>query len=75
MGLPSVLVAQQDVEKFQQDGVVVLNNVVSQQTLDDLAQALDDNMKSPGPWANEYADGSQQGRFFDDYVNWARFAA
>lgn len=75
MGLTSVLVAQQDVEKFQQDGVVVLRNVVNQQTLDDLAQALDDNMKSPGPWANEYADGSQQGRFFDDYVNWARFAA
>jgi len=69
----SNLVAPSDIEKYRQDGVVVLRGVVSPQALGELAESLEDNMNSPGPWANEYAADSQNGRFFDDYVNWTRF--
>ena len=64
-----------EIEKYQRDGVIVLRNVLTQQAIAELSDALAQNMQSPGPWANEYAANSQQGRFFDDYVNWSRFEA
>ncbi len=69
------LVSSQAIDEYQNNGVVLLRNVVSRQTIDELSIALEENMKSPGIWANEYAANSQQGRFFDDYVNWSRFDA
>ena len=69
------LVSPEDVAKYQRDGVVLLQKALSPNTIAELALAVEENMKSPGPWANEYAANSQQGRFFDDYVNWSRFDA
>jgi ectoine hydroxylase-related dioxygenase (phytanoyl-CoA dioxygenase family) len=63
------------VEQYQTDGVVVLRNVLSPQTLETLRMAVAANMQSPGPWANEYTPAGAPGRFFDDYVNWQRFPA
>ena len=37
-----------------------------------LAEAVDENLASPGPWANDYTPQGQTGRFFGDYVNWER---
>jgi ectoine hydroxylase-related dioxygenase (phytanoyl-CoA dioxygenase family) len=71
----SALVSATDITKYQRDGVVVLRNVLTQNVIAKLSDALAQNMQSPGPWANEYAANSQQGRFFDDYVNWSRFDA
>lgn len=71
----SALVSADDIEKYRRDGVVLLRNLLSAQTIVELEYAVEQNMKSPGPWANEYAANSQQGRFFDDYVNWMRFDA
>ena len=59
---------------FQRDGVVVLRNLVSADTLELLRQGVADNMAHPGPWANEYTPAGSTGRFFDDYVNWNRIA-
>ena len=60
------------VEAYQRDGVVVLRNLVSHETIADLARGVETNMASPGPWFNEYTPQSATGRFFDDYVNWQR---
>jgi ectoine hydroxylase-related dioxygenase (phytanoyl-CoA dioxygenase family) len=60
------------VNDFQRDGVVVLRNLVSSDALIKLADGVDINMSSPGPWANEYTPAGSTGRFFDDYVNWQR---
>ncbi|MFM8452073.1 MAG: phytanoyl-CoA dioxygenase family protein, partial [Acidimicrobiaceae bacterium] len=69
------LVSAKDISKYQRDGVVALRNVLTQNVISELSDALAQNMQSPGPWANEYAANSKQGRFFDDYVNWTRFDA
>lgn len=61
-----------DVEAYRRDGVVVLRGVVPAETLAALARGLEANMASPGPWANDYTPPGSPGRFFDDYVNWAR---
>ena len=74
-GQQAQLVSSQAIDEYQNNGVVLLRNVVSRQTIDELSIALEENMKAPGIWANEYAANSQQGRFFDDYVNWSRFDA
>ncbi len=71
----SALVSPEDSAKYRRDGVVLLRNVLTSQTTTELEFAVEQNMKSPGPWANEYAGNSHQGRFFDDYVNWSRFDA
>ena len=59
---------------YQRDGVAVLRNLVSADTLESLRQGVADNMAHPGPWANEYTPAGSTGRFFDDYVNWNRIA-
>ena len=58
------------VATYKRDGVVVLRNLVSLDALELLRQGVLANMKSPGPWANEYTPVGASGRFFDDYVNW-----
>ena len=60
------------VATYKRDGVVVLRNLVSSEALEQLQQGVEANMKSPGPWANEYTPAGASGRFFDDYVNWQR---
>lgn len=65
MHIDPVLVAE-----YQRDGVVVLRNLVSADALRALVEGVEENMSSPGPWANEYTPTGSSGRFFDDYVNW-----
>ena len=60
------------VATYKRDGVVVLPNLVSAGALELLRQGVEANIKSPGPWANEYTPTGATGRFFDDYVNWQR---
>ncbi|MFM8902351.1 MAG: phytanoyl-CoA dioxygenase family protein [Actinomycetota bacterium] len=67
------LLTAAEINAYQRDGVVALRAKLSSETIAELAHAVEENMKSPGQWANEYAANSQQGRFFDDYVNWSRF--
>ncbi len=68
-------ISASEIDEYQRHGIVILRDVLTQQTIAELSDAIAQNMQSPGPWANEYAANSQQGRFFDDYVNWARFNA
>lgn len=60
------------VAHYKRDGVVVLRNLVSLDALELLREGVEANIKSPGPWANEYTPVGTGGRFFDDYVNWQR---
>ncbi|MEO7369218.1 MAG: phytanoyl-CoA dioxygenase family protein [Ilumatobacteraceae bacterium] len=57
---------------FRRDGVVVVRKVLAQAQLDRLADAVDENLESPGPFAIDYTPKDQAGRFFGDYVNWER---
>lgn len=58
-------------EDFQRDGVAVVRNVLDRDWLARLAQAVEDNMASPGPHGKDHADGGSA--YFGDYVNWDRF--
>ena len=60
------------VATYKRDGVVVLRNLVPTDAIEQLRHGVEANMKSPGPWANEYTPVGTSGRFFDVYVNWQR---
>jgi ectoine hydroxylase-related dioxygenase (phytanoyl-CoA dioxygenase family) len=57
---------------FQRDGVIAVRGVLDQTQLQQLAEAVDENLATPGPWANDYTPEGGSGRFFGDYVNWQR---
>ena len=57
---------------FQRDGVVAARSVLDQTQLRELANAVDENLAAPGPWASDYTPKDGSGRFFGDYVNWER---
>ena len=57
---------------FQRDGVIAVRGVLDQAQLQELADAVDENLAAPGPWANDYTPEGGTGRFFGDYVNWER---
>jgi ectoine hydroxylase-related dioxygenase (phytanoyl-CoA dioxygenase family) len=59
---------------FQRDGVVVVHDVLDQAQLQHLADAVEENLAAPGPWASDYTPEGGTGRFFGDYVNWQRIA-
>ena len=64
--------ASDNAAAFQRDGVVVVRDVLDQAQLAELAEAVDENLASPGPWASDYTPAGGSGRFFGDYVNWER---
>ena len=51
-----------------------MRHVLDDVALADLAAALDENLATPGPSANDYTPAGSTGRFFGDYVNWSRIA-
>jgi len=57
---------------FRRDGVAVARGVLGAIQLQRLADAVEENMAAPGPWAVDYTPASSTGRFFGDYVNWQR---
>jgi ectoine hydroxylase-related dioxygenase (phytanoyl-CoA dioxygenase family) len=57
---------------FRRDGVVAARGVLDEAQLRELAEAVEENLESPGPWASDYTPEGGAGRFFGDYVNWER---
>lgn len=73
-GVKMTLIDTGFVETFRHDGVVALRGAVDGRWLGRLAEAIDANMASPGPYGKNHADEGG-GVYFGDYVNWQRFAA
>jgi ectoine hydroxylase-related dioxygenase (phytanoyl-CoA dioxygenase family) len=65
------LLAQQQVDDFRRDGVILLRGVFDD-WIERLRQGVDVNLANPGPFGREYLDVGQSGRFFGDYCNWDR---
>ena len=58
-------------DQFNVDGVVVLRGLFTH-LIDLIAEAVDQNLESPSPYAAENLLSDETGRFFDDYCNWQR---
>jgi ectoine hydroxylase-related dioxygenase (phytanoyl-CoA dioxygenase family) len=61
------------IETFQRDGVVLIKGLFAGY-VDTIRDGIDENMRSPGPYAAENLHDGEAGRFFDDYCNWTRIS-
>jgi ectoine hydroxylase-related dioxygenase (phytanoyl-CoA dioxygenase family) len=66
-----VIVTEQMVEDYQNDGAVLIKGLWSE-WVTDLRAGIERNMASPGPYSAENLRPGDAGRFFDDYCNWQR---
>ena len=55
-----------DLQAYKLDGVVRLRQMFDQQWLDFMAEAIEEAMRNPGPFAEEYTPKGGSGRFFGD---------
>ena len=61
-------VADSDLEAYQRDGAVPLRGLIDTDTLDDLARAIEDDIREPGPFYHGYE--SEEGRFHGNLRLW-----
>ncbi len=53
-------------QQYEKDGIICLRQVIPQNWLDFLDQAIEEAMNNPGPYAEEYVSEGENGRFFGD---------
>ncbi|MFN0164176.1 MAG: phytanoyl-CoA dioxygenase family protein [Burkholderiales bacterium] len=69
MILPSIRAA------YAEDGVVCLRGIIEPHWISRLREGVEENMRTPGPYAKRYTPEGQPGFFFGDYCNWQRIPA
>lgn len=69
--MPPPLVTQEDIDTYQQDGVVLIRGLFKAE-VETLRKGVERNMANPGPYASNNDKAGETGRFFDDYCNWQR---
>ena len=69
--MPKFEITNELKDQFNNDGVVVLRGLFTH-LIDLIAEAVDQNLESPSPYAAENLLSDETGRFFDDYCNWQR---
>jgi len=63
------------IDSFRRDGAVHVRGLADERWLARLAEAVDANHLSPGPYRNDYTAPDADGGFWGDYCNWERFDA
>ena len=60
------------INEYQDNGVVLLRNVISSNWLEQLAVGIEKNFKNPSKYKCVYEQKEGNEIFFDDYCNWQR---
>ncbi len=66
------MIDQTQIERYRADGVTCLRGVIEQHWIERLREGVEENLRSPGPYARHYTPEGNPGRFFGDYCNWQR---
>jgi ectoine hydroxylase-related dioxygenase (phytanoyl-CoA dioxygenase family) len=66
-------ISTQDVERFREDGAVVLRDVFDDAWLDLLAEAVERDKAEPGPMVRYNTPEGADGEFFVDFQLWTRW--
>ena len=61
-------VTQADIDAYNEDGVVPLRGLISPEQLEQLAAAVEDDIRAPGPFYHGYE--SDEGRFHGNMRLW-----
>jgi len=68
-------VTDSDIEFYQRNGAVSIRNLLTDDEVDSLREAMDWNIANPGPLGSTASHNSDPGRFFEDFCNWQRIPA
>jgi ectoine hydroxylase-related dioxygenase (phytanoyl-CoA dioxygenase family) len=66
------VLSNEALEFYQENGAVVLRNVLSSEETQTLRQGIEVNLKHPGLLAAVASDKTDPGEFFEDFCNWQR---
>ena len=67
-----MLITSSQIEAYQQNGCVLVKNVLTKKELELIGKGVEKNLQFPSQYASENAVKKGEGRFFDDYCNWQR---
>ncbi len=68
------LIGEAEIAAYARDGAVHIPGLFTD-WVDQIQDAIAENMNAPGPYAAENVTDGESGRFFDDYCNWQRIPA
>jgi ectoine hydroxylase-related dioxygenase (phytanoyl-CoA dioxygenase family) len=60
------------IERYRDEGAVVLRDAIAPQWLDLLAEGVEYNRRHPSEWSHWYTDPDEAVGFWSDYVTWPR---
>ena len=63
-------VSETDIKSYQEDGAVLLKNVISRDWLDRVAAAIERDIVEPGPFCHSYEPEDGGGRFHGNLRTW-----
>ena len=66
----SSLVTEEDVERYNEDGVICIRGLVEAEELDSLAAAIEEDIRNPGPFYHGYSVEGGKGRFHGNMRLW-----
>ena len=58
--------------EFQENGVVLLKQIVNQKWIEELRKGIEYNFQNPSKYKCVYEEKDDQEIFYDDYCNWQR---
>jgi len=66
-----MILCEEQIKTYERDGALLLRNVFTKDQLNLIEKGINQNLDNPSKYANENDVPQGQGRFFDDYCNWA----
>jgi len=58
--------------EFQNNGVVLLKNIIDQKWIEELRKGIEYNFKNPSEYKCVYEEVDNKEIFYDDYCNWQK---
>lgn len=68
----SEMISEEALAAYRRDGAVVVRDVVPDNWLTRMREAIDEVLKQPGPAAVEYTPAEKSGRYLGDFFIWQR---
>ena len=65
-----VEISEEKVKEYQENGAVLLKNILDQKWLNLIEQGMKENLKNPSKFSERLRDSPQEGAYFNDYFNW-----
>ena len=67
-----MLLSDKIVKSYQENGVVLLKNIINNYWLEELSKGIIKNFKNPSKYKCVYEKNKDKELFYDDYCNWKR---